>query len=186
MKKIFEKYKWLGIVLGVLICAAGVVTVVLAIKNVDYIRLLVGIVLAVCCFIYGAIIIAASFITSLRTPYPIEIVFGGIIVAAGITLLQPGVLAAIENIIVYLIAFALIVIGGIALIKAVVIICYKDPVMNWLILLIGSIIAIAGGIMLLCFYNDIILAVDIVLGILIAVFGLTLLVFSIVKITKKK
>ncbi len=150
MSKSLGKNKWLRILLGSLIAIAGIVIIIVSIvKGNGGVSNLVTLVCAICCFIYAGIVIIASFIRHPRTPYPVALLVGGAFIAIGVTLIVTHFTDALGNFVINLVPIILIAIGGLATIKAVVIICHKDPVMNWLFLIIGGLVLVAGGIILL-------------------------------------
>lgn len=186
MKNLFEKYKWLRIVLGVVFLCAGIITIVLQVNGVGGLETVISILLAVCCFIYALLLIVTSLVKNTRTPFPFEIFIGGVFIGIGVTLLLPGVMGSIALLVIYLIACGLLALGTLALVKSIIIICYKDPVINWLIMLLCSLVAIAGGIIMLCFKTEVLASVNIVIGVSISVLGLFEIVYGIVILSKKK
>ena len=186
MKTLFQKYKWLRIVLGATLLCAGVLTIILQATGVGTIETIISVILAVFCFIYGALIIATSLIKNPRTPFPMEIFIGGLFIGAGITLIIPGVITSIALLIVYLIACGVLTLGVLALVKAIIIICYKDPIQNWIVMLLCSLIGITGGILMLCFRTEVLASVNYVIGAAIAVLGVVEIVYGIVILAKKK
>lgn len=186
MDSLFNKYKWLRIVLAILLIGAGVAAIVLAV-NGTYV---INYILAGCCFIYAAMLITASFIANPRTPYPIEVLIGGLFIGIGIVLCIPGITESLNVILVYLIASSLIALGAVALIKAIVILSYKDPVGNWIFMLIFGIFALTGGILLAVFrtglFNNLVLAANICFGSALIALGLFVLIYAIARASKKK
>lgn len=184
MDSLFNRFKWLRIVLGVILIAAGVTTIILAINNIN----VISYVIAACCFAYALMLITASFIANPRTPFPMEVLFGGLLIGAGIVLCIQDVPALLQQITLYLVIAMLISLGAVAIIKSIIIICYKDPVINWLIMLICGAIALAGGIVLIFIRNNIplILISNIPLGAMIAIFGIVLIALGVSKRKTKK
>lgn len=187
MKSLFEKYTWLRIVAGIVLLLAGVLAVVLSITcDENVIARVIGIIVAICCFIYAAMLITASFIKNPRTPFPQEVLIAGIAIGVGITLCIGEVAENLAKYATYLLACGLISLGTIAIIKSIVIICYKDPVQNWLIMIICGTIALVGGILLLCFRSELTMAINIVIGCVIAALGILEIILGISFISKNK
>lgn len=186
MKTLFEKYKWLRIVLGATLLIAGVLTVIFQANGIGTIETIISIILAIICFLYGTLLIVTSLVRNTRTPFPLEIFIGGVFIGIGVTFLLPGVISSIALLIVYLVACGLIAVGALALVKAIIIICYKDPVQNWLFLLIAGAIALTGGILMLCYSDQVMKSVNYVIGVSIAVLGLFEIIYGVIVICKKK
>lgn len=184
MKSLFEKYKWLQIVVGVVLLTAGIVAIILAINNISAMARVIGIIVAICCFLYAGMLITASFIKNPRTPFPQEVLFAGIAIGIGATLCIGTVAEALATYATYLLGCGLIALGAIAIIKSIIIICYKDPVQNWLIMIICGVIALVGGILLLCYINELTVAINVVIGVIIAALGVLEIVLGIIAISK--
>lgn len=186
MKALFDKYKWLRIVIGAAILAAGITTTILAIKGTSNLAYVISLIAAVCCFLYAAALILISFIKSKRTPFPIEVLIGGVFIGIGITLCIPEVSQDLAKFIIYILASVLIALGAVAIIKGIIILCYKDPVWNWLLLLICGVVSLVGGVLLAIFRDDVKQTIETILGILICVIGTALIVIGIVDIAKSR
>ena len=184
MKSLFEKYKWLQIVVGIVLLAAGIVTIVLAVNNVSTMARVLGIIVAVCCFLYAAMLITANFIKNPRTPFPQEALFAGIAIGVGVTLCIGEVAEALQTYAIYLLGCGLIALGAIAIIKSIVIICYKDPIQNWLIMIICGVIALVGGILLLCYISEMQVIINVIIGVVIAALGVLEIILGIIALSK--
>ena len=182
MSKSLKNNKWLRILLGSLLAIAGIVIVIVSIvKGNSGVSNLVTIVCAVCCFIYAGIVIITSFVKYPRTPYPVALLIGGAFVALGVALLITHFTDALGGFIITLIPVLLIAIGALAIIKSIVILAHKDPVTNWIFLMVGGIVLVAGGIILLPdvlghFLVDI---TNITIGIAIAVLGILEIILAL-------
>ena len=187
MKSLFEKYKWLRIVLGIVLVAAGIVTIIVSFTNPNEVYKITSITLGICCFIYAALIIATSLIKHTRTPFPVELLIGAIFISIGVTLCIPDLFSYLTHYVIYLVSISLIVLGSVSLIKSIIIICYKDPVFNWLITLIFGLIALPGGIILLCLkQSEVIQIIYVVVGAMIVILGIFEIVLGFIEISKNK
>lgn len=185
METLLSKHKWIRLLLGIAILLAGVAVIILAVMGVNAISTIVSVIIAVLCFLYGGILIIATLVKNPRTPFQVEVLVGAIFIGIGITLCIPQVINSLEQCLMYLIGFSLISLGAVALIKAIIIMCYKDPVTNWIFTLIAGALILTGGILLVIFRNKVIQANNIILGSLIVVLG----IFEIItyaKIARKK
>ena len=186
MSKSLSKNKWLRILLGSLLAVAGIVIIVISIvKGNSGVTDLVTIVCAVCCFLYAALVIITSFVRYPRTPYPIALLVGAAFIAIGVALIYTKFTDALGGFVIFLIPVLLISIGSLAIIKAIVILAHKDPVQNWLFLMVGGIVLVAGGIILLpgVLGGFLLQITNIAIGAAIAVVGVLEVIFAL---TNKK
>lgn len=186
MKTLFQKYKWLQIVLGIVLLVAGILAIVFSINNIAVITRVIAIIIAVCCFVFAIMLITASFLNNPRTPFPLEVLIAGIAIGVGITLCIGSVAEGLIGYLGCLVACCLIALGSVAIIKSAVIICYKDPIQNWLIMIICGAVALVGGILMLCYPNEISTAINYIIAALIIALGVFEIILGINAVSKSK
>lgn len=151
MRKIIDKYKWVQLILGFVLIALGVLTMVVAINVKDDYEKVIFIVWASVLFLIAAIIIAFDFIA-----FNNKAEFGGLIAAGiciGIAILVLANKDFISRIIRTLIPYIIISIGGVLLLKTIILAVKRVNFKEWLLPFVVSVIFIASGIVFLVIDN---------------------------------
>lgn len=183
MKSLFNKYIWLQFILSILLLFGGALIVVFAIKNDDAGLLETGlnIIAAIILFLFGGFAILASFAFEPNKVVTSGLLYGSACIALGVFLCMKEVI--LLDYLVYLLAIFFIVIGGVELIKGIILIIKKYPkLIGIIITFIFAAIFIAGGILALIFRANVRIAFCIVAGVLIFATGAYLLVTGVIEI----
>ena len=177
MRLLITRFKWIGVVLGVLLIIAGGIIVGMsiakaagAIKEDNVIPLMLSVVAAILCFIVGAIYITVGLTTPLTTFFDPSFVLGSIAIAAGVVLLIER--AVIADIIIYLISIVLIVIGGIYLVRGIFYIVNKIQVKLVVFAFIIATLAIAAGIISITLKDKLFIGINIIIGVVVIIAGI--------------
>ena len=167
MRKILDKFRWLQLLLGFVLIALGVLTMIIAINNKDNYEQTIFIVWAAVLFLIAVIIIAFDLIA-----FNNKAEFGGLI-AAGICIgIGVFVLANrdfISNVIKTLLPYIIISIGGVLLLKTIILAVKRVNFKEWLLPFVVGVVFIASGIVFLVVKN--ISFVYIAVGILFIALG---------------
>ena len=186
MRTLISRFKWIGIALGILLILAGLtvsgISIAIAAGAIDgsIITVILSIAGAVLFFILGAIYLAAGLSSSLSNFFEPAFVLGAFCIAAGVVLLLER--NEVANIIIYLLAVALIAMGGVYLIRGVQYIVYKLDTMKIVLAFIIATLAILLGILALCLKDKIFIGINIGVGLLIVAAG----VIQIIAVAKGK
>ena len=186
MRTLISRFKWIGIALGILLILAGLtvsgISIAIAAGAIDgsIITIILSIAAAVLLFILGAIYLAAGLASSLSSFFDPAFVLGAFCIAAGVVLLLER--NEVANIIIYLIAVALIAIGGVYLIRGVQYIIYKVDKFKIILAFIIATLAILFGILALCLKDQLFIAINIGVGLLIVAAG----IIQIIAVVKGK
>ena len=177
MSNLFRKYKWLGIVFGVLLVIAGVLIIIFSITNKDKVSDILAIIVAVVCFVLGAIYIAIGVMISLNNFFDSSFIYGAFLIAIGVLLLIER--SIVSEILVYTTSVALITFGAIYLIRAILYIANKMKILYIIIALLIAALAITFGILALCYKGQLLIVLYIVMGAIISVAGVIEIIYSI-------
>ncbi len=151
MRKILEKYTWVQLILGFVLIALGVLTMIVAINVKDDYEKIIFIVWASVLFLIAAIIIGFDLIAFNK-----KAEFGGLIAAGiciGIGILVLANQDFISRIIRTLIPYIIISIGGVLLLKTIILAVKRVNFKEWLLPFVVSVIFIASGIVFLVIEN---------------------------------
>ena len=174
MNNLFERYKWMGILLGVLLILAGVGIILLSIFVPDKVNMILSITVAVICFIIGIIYIVAGVLLPLSEFYSSLYLYGAFAISVGIILLIHMDLAS--EILIYTIAVILLtlavvyvvrgilyvtnkmktiqfvlcfVIGGVCLVLGILALIFKGQMLQFIYILAGAFFLLSGIIQLI-------------------------------------
>lgn len=175
MKNIIIRFRWVGILLGILLIAAGIVVVAMSIYDLINEKNIATNVLAITaasiCFIIGAAFIVAGILIPLSNFFDSSFAFGAISIAAGVVLLVFLGKDIIPEIIIYLVAVALIAFGAIYLVRGILMIVNKLPVIKIVLAFVIATIGIAAGIVSIVMREKILYVVYIIIGLLVITAG---------------
>ena len=147
MRRILEKYQWIQLILGFILIALGVLTMIIAINKKEDCEKTIFIVWAVVLFLIAAIIIGFDLIAFSK-----KAEFGGLI-AAGICIgIDIFVLVNrnfIQQVINTLLPYIIISIGGVLLLKTILLAVKRVNYKEWLLSFVVGVIFIASGIVFL-------------------------------------
>ena len=151
MRRILEKFQWLQLLLGFVLIALGVLTMVIAINVKDDYEKTIFIVWAAVLFLIAAILIGFDFIAFSK-----KAEFGGLIAAGiciGIAIFVLVNKGFISQVIRTLLPYIIISIGGVLLLKTIILAVKRVNFKEWLLPFVVGVIFIASGIVFLVVDN---------------------------------
>ena len=176
MNNLFQRYKWAGILLGVLLLIAGIATIVLGIVSPGQINLILSIIVAVILFIIGALYIIAGCMLPLNNFFSTIFLYGALAIAIGVVLLiNTGI---VPSIMVYTLSIVLIALGAIYLCRAIIGIVHHAKVM-WIVLcFILAVLGITAGVLSLVYNGQVLTIIYIAVGAVLAAAGIAQIIYS--------
>ena len=179
MKSLFNKYIWLQLILSILLLFGGALIVAFAISGKENIlQDGLNIIAAIILFLFGGFAILASFVFEPNRVFTNGLLYGSACIALGVFLCTREFI--LLNYLVNLLAIFFIVIGGIELIRAIILAIKKYPNKVVMILtFVVSVLFIAGGILAIIFRDKVGMVFSIIAGALLFLAGIFELVFGI-------
>ena len=168
MRKLTEKYSWLQLIFGIVLIALGVITIVLAANGEDNFDKTICIVWSIVLFVIAALIIVFDIVGFTDKPDYAGLIIAGVCVGAGIFVLANQEI--IRKVIATLLPYVLISIGGVLLLKTIILAIKRINFTVWILPFVLSVIFIASGIIFLC-VSDMLKVIYIVVGVLFIVLG---------------
>ena len=179
MKSLFNKYIWLQLILSILLLFGGALIIAFAIMGKDNIlEDGLNIISAVILFLFGGFAILATLVFEQNKYLTNGLLYGSACIALGVFLCMKEMI--LLDYLVYLLAIFFIVIGGVELIKAIILVTRKEK--NVPAIVIAFVVAalfIAGGILALVFKDNVRKGFCIVAGALLALAGVWELFFGV-------
>ena len=188
MNSIFEKYQWLKYVVFSFLVALGVLVIILACLKTSSVPDIINITLSIALMIMGVGLLVISLTSETHKPITVILAISAVLIALGIITLVARFglkIAFSTNFIVYIQAIFLIVLGAVALLKAIFLIVYREKPLYVFIMFAVATLAVILGILGLCYVPKLISAAYIILGILLVIAGILGIVFSILAAKKK-
>ena len=178
MKKLFKRFKWLGILFGVLLALAGIFVAVYGVMNQGSLALVLSVVIAVICFIVGAITISIGIVgkAPLASFFDETFIYGAFIIAFGVTLLINQNI--VNDIMVYTFSVAVLVIGVIYFIRAILAIANKLKVGVIILNFLIATILITAGILILCFQSAALSVIYVSFGVVLTIIGIITIIVA--------
>ncbi len=179
MKSLFSKYIWLQLILSILLLFGGALIIAFAIMGKqNVLEDGLNIISAVILFLFGGFAILATLVFEQDKFFTNGLLYGSACIALGVFLCTKELI--LLNYLVYLLAIFFIVIGGIELIKAIILIAKKEKrVAAIVITFVVAAIFIAAGILALIFRDNVKIAFCIVAGALLFLAGAFELFFGV-------
>lgn len=168
MKKIIEKFKWLQLILGLVLIALGVLTIVVTANVSDDYEKTIFIVWASVLFFIAFVIILFDLISFNDKPEFSGLILAGMCIGAGIFVLINK--EFISQVITTLLPYILISIGGVLLLKTIVLAIRRVAFQSWLLPFILSVVFLTAGIVFIC-VKDLKQVIYYVVGTLFIVLG---------------
>ena len=147
MKRILEKFQWLQLLLGFVLIALGVLTMIIAINVKDNYEQIIFIVWAAVLFLIAAIIIGFDLIAFNNKAEFSGLLAAGICIGAAIFVLANR--EFISQVIKTLLPYIIISIGGVLLLKTIILAVRRVNFKEWLLPFVVGVIFIASGIVFL-------------------------------------
>ena len=168
MKKIIEKYTWLQLILGLILLAVGVLTIVTVVNAPEDYQKILFIMWPITLFVVAGLVILFDVLAFNKTAEFGGLITSGICIGIGVFVLINR--ALLQEAIVTLLPYIMMSIGGVLLFKTIILAVKRVSFKEWLLAFIVSIVFIAGGIVFLVI-KDSQKFLYIVLGILLIVLG---------------
>ena len=169
MKKIIDKFKWLQLLFGLVLIALGVLTIVIAVNvDKDSYEKTIFIVWASVLFFIAAIIVIFDLIAFNDKAEFSGLVAAGICIGVGVFILINQ--DFISNVVKTLLPYIVVSIGGVLLLKTIILAVRRVPFKQWLLPFVLSVIFVAAGVVFIC-VKDLSNIIYIALGILFIVLG---------------
>lgn len=147
MRRILEKYQWIQLILGFILIALGVLTMIIAINKKEDCEKTIFIVWAVVLFLIAAIIIGFDLIAFSKKAEFGGLIAAGICIGIGIFVLVNR--NFIQQVINTLLPYIIISIGGVLLLKTILLAVKRVNYKEWLLSFVVGVIFIASGIVFL-------------------------------------
>ena len=170
MKKLTEKFSWLQLIFGLVLVALGVLTIILAAngeEGSDFDKT-ICIVWAVVLFVIAALIIAFDIIGFTDKADFGSLLISGLFIGIGIFVLANQEI--IRKVIATLLPYILISIGGVLLLKTIILAVKRISFKSWILPFILGVAFVASGIVFLC-VSDMLKVIYIMIGVLFIVLG---------------
>lgn len=168
MRKLVERFKWLQLLFGFILIALGVLTIVIAVKAGDNYEQTIFIVWASVLFLIAFMLILFDLIAFNTKAEFSALIAAGICIGIGVFVLVNR--EFISQVVKTLLPYILVSIGGVLLLKTIILAVRKVAFKQWLLPFILGVIFLASGIVFLC-VKDLYNVIYIALGILFIVLG---------------
>ena len=176
MKNLFQRFKWMGILLGILLILAGIGIIVLGILSPDKVNLILSITIAVICFIIGIIYIVAGVMVPLSEFYSSLYLYGAFAIAIGIILLVHQDLSS--EILIYTISVVLITLGVVYIVRGILYLVNKLKLIQIILAFVVGGVALTLGIIALIFRGQMLQVIYVMAGAFMVLSGILQLIDS--------
>lgn len=184
MRKLIEKYKWLQLLFGFVLVALGVLTIVIPanVKEDNY-ELITFIVWASVLFVIAITFVVFDLLAFHDKADYAVLLIAGLLVGVGIFVIVNRDIISV--VITTLLPYILISMGGILLLKTIIMAVRRVSVNSWIMPFILGVIILTAGIIFIC-VKDLNKVIYYVLGTLFVVFGAVEIVGFITYLVNKK
>ena len=171
MKSLFSKYIWLQLILSILLLFGGALIIAFALMGKqNVLEDGLNIISAVILFLFGGFAILATFVFEQNKYFTNGLLYGSACIALGVFLCTKEMV--LLNYLVYLLAIFFIVVGGVELIKAIILVTRKNKNIPAIVItFVVAAIFITGGILALIFKDNVRIAFCVVAGVLLFLAG---------------
>ena len=179
MKSLFSKYIWLKLILAVLLLFGGALIIVFAVLGkANVLQSGLNIIAAVILFLFGLFAIIATFAFEVDKVFTNGLLYGSACIALGVFLCLEKIV--LLEYLVWLLAIFFIVVGGVEIIKGVILLIKKyKPIVAIVVTFIVGTVFVVGGILAIIFNADIRIVFCIIAGALLFLAGVYNLFFGI-------
>lgn len=187
MNSVFEKYKWLRFVIGGGIILLGVLIIIFASLKTGNVPIIINIVISVGLMVLGLFLTFSSLLSETHKMFTPSLLLGSISTGLGISILVARFGLHISfsgNLIVYVSSILFIVLGVVALLKAIFLIVYHEKGIMVFAMFIIAAAAITIGILGLCFADNLVTLAYVLMGTALVVLGILFIVFSALQMKK--
>ena len=165
MKTLFEKHKWMQLIYGVLLLAAGIVTIIFAVNDKENVAKTISVVAAIGLFIYSAALLFSGVFSLKKKLFDIAFVFAVIFVSIGVCLVSNPTI--IRDFILIFVSTMLLAIGVVEIGEATAMIFFKRPVVFIVVFYLLGAAFITFGVLSIVYKEDVEQIVYVCIGILL-------------------
>lgn len=178
MKTLFDKHKWLQIIYGALLIAAGIVVIVLAINDTEQISKWLSIVLAIGLFLFGGCTIAAGLFALQQKYFSSVFIYGALAISIGVVLCIKNTM--IGEFITIFVGTLFLCMGAVCCGEAAAMIFFKRNKVSIIVAFIVAAIFITLGVLALVFPETVEKIIYIAIGAIACLIGLLEIVLGII------
>ena len=168
MRKLTDRFKWLQLLFGLILIGAGVVTIIMAANGEDDFDKNICLVWSIILFVIAFLIVLLDILAFGSDVEFTGLIAAGLCVGVGVFILVNQDI--IRNVISSLIPYILISIGGVLLLKTIMLAIKRVNFKKWIVVFIVSVIFLTSGIVFIC-VSDMLKVIYIVIGGLFIVLG---------------
>ena len=184
MKTLFAKHKWMQLVYGGLLIAAGIVIIVIALNQEQEISKILSIVLAIALFIYAAALLFTGVFSLKKKYFDLAFVYSVVFIAIGVTLLINPTM--IGQFITIFIATMLCAAGVIEIGEATAMVFFKRPIFFIIAFYLLGATLITLGVLCFSFQDNVQKIIYVASGVILALVGLIELALGVYSLIKHK
>ena len=184
MKTLFSKHKWMQLVYGALLIAAGVVVIVIALNQQDQISQWLSIVVSIALFIYAAALMFTGIFSLKKKVFDLAFIYSVVFIAIGVVLLVKPMM--IGEFITIFVATLLCAGGVVEIGEATAMVFFKRPLFFIIAFYVLGAALIALGVLCFSFQNDVQKIIYIASGAILALAGAIELALGIYSLFKHK
>lgn len=194
MKNLFEQYKWLKIIFGIVLFSLGLMTLIIALnKNGDELVKIICLMIAIYCFVNAIFIATFALLSEKKVGFngiSGDLLISGVIIGVGVAFcFVDQASAVIGTIVQYCLPLILIALGAVILVKFILLVSNPESRSDhpaWVRSLVAWIILLTVGIVFWIEKGNIIDIIYIIIGGLIMVVGVLVIVAAIITLVKDR
>ena len=168
MRRLIEKFSWLQLLLGLILVALGVLTMVIAINVKENYELTIFIVWASVLFVLATALVVFDIVAYHDKAEFSSLIAAGLCIGVGIFVLVNR--DFISEVITTLVPYILMAMGGVLLLKTIILAVRRVNFKSWLTPFVVAVIFLAAGIVFIC-VKELKQVIYISLGIMFIVLG---------------
>lgn len=176
MKDLNLKNKWLQVIIGALLLAAGIVVIVINATNSSKITDAISWLVAIFLFLIGGLVLIFALLRT-RIIFTPSFVYGSLLIALGVVFCVTG-FEFIETGVPVFLGTLLISFGAVSLVKAILLINFKAKVGFIVLFFLLAATSIALGILCLIYKKDSLSIIYYSLGALLVAYGFAQLIYG--------
>ncbi|MCR4880277.1 MAG: DUF308 domain-containing protein [Bacilli bacterium] len=165
MKTLFAKHKWMQLIYGALLLAAGILVIVFAINDKDNISKWLSIITSISLFIYAAALLFTGVFSLKEKLFDLAFIYSVVFIAVGVVLLCNQEM--IGKFITIFVATLITAMGVVEIGEATSMVFFKRPVFFIVLFYILGAAFIALGVLAFCFQEQVEQIVYVGIGILL-------------------
>lgn len=168
MKKLSGRFKWLPLLIGFILIGLGVVTILLSANGEGEYDKNLFLIWSITLFVIAGLIILLDFLAFPDKPEFFDLVASGGCIGAGVFILVNQDI--IRQVVSTLLPYVLISIGGVLVIKTVLLAIKRVSFKQWLLIFVVGVIILTSGIIFIV-VKDMLKVIYIILGVLFITLG---------------